>query len=128
MENTGKERIVERLKAMGVYNPEMSSEEMFTEATGITHYDVDVENNEWYVPSGAANVIEEGSGSGSGSGSGNGGAELPTDDDLIGYPVDNDTEEPIEDTNDSGSGSGNGDAELPTEENIEMSTADIETI
>lgn len=124
MENTGKERIIERLKAMGVYNPEMSSEEMFTEATGITHYDADVENNEWYVPSGAANVFEEGPG----SGSGNSGAELPTDDDLVADPVDNNTEsqieEPIEDTENAGDSN----IENNSKENIEMSTADIETI
>ncbi len=124
MENTGKEKIIERLKAMGVYNPEMSSEEMFTEATGITHYDTNVENNEWYVPSGAANVLEEGSESGSGNGS----TELPTDDDLVTDLVNDNTEsqieEPIEDIDDTN----NSNTENNSKENIEMSTADIETI
>jgi hypothetical protein len=52
-------RIDERLEAMKVDTSNMSNEEKFTAATGLTHYDEALAANDWYVPGGAANVIEE---------------------------------------------------------------------
>ena len=52
-------RIEERLEAMQVDTSEMTTEEKFTAATGLTHYDEETAANDWYVPGGAANVIEE---------------------------------------------------------------------
>ena len=79
-------RIDERLEIMGVDTSEMTDEEKFTAATGLTRYDEEMAANDWYVPAGAGNTpaeAEQGSGSGSSS----------------------DTEEP---TVDQGSGSGSG--------------------
>ena len=52
-------RIEERLRAIQVDASEMTTEEKFTAATGLTHYDEDIAANDWYVPGGAANVVEE---------------------------------------------------------------------
>ena len=52
-------RIDERLEAMQVDTSEMSTEEKFTAATGLTHYDEDMAADDWYVPGGAANVVIE---------------------------------------------------------------------
>ena len=51
-------RIEERLQAMQIDASEMTTEEKFTAATGLTHYDEDTAANDWYVPGGAANVVE----------------------------------------------------------------------
>ena len=50
------ERIDERLQAMGVDTSEMTDEQKFTAATGLTRYAEYEANNPWYVPGGAANV------------------------------------------------------------------------
>ena len=50
------ERIDERLQAMGVDASEMTDEQKFTAATGLTRYNEYEANNAWYVPGGAANV------------------------------------------------------------------------
>ena len=50
------ERIDERLQAMGVDASEMTDEQKFTAATGLTRYTEYEANNAWYVPGGAANV------------------------------------------------------------------------
>ena len=50
------ERIDERLQAMGVDASEMTDEQKFTAATGLTRYTEYEANNPWYVPGGAANV------------------------------------------------------------------------
>ena len=117
-------RIDERLEIMGVDTSEMTTEEKFTAATGLTRYDEEMAANDWYVPAGAANTLDEvqeseetgEQGSGSGSGSDN---EEPINEDQ--------TVEPI------GSGSGT-DNEEPTseetgqsEETGEPSTAEVET-
>lgn len=52
-------RIDERLEAMKVDASEMTTEQKFTAATGLTHYDESTASNEWYVPAGAANVPAE---------------------------------------------------------------------
>ena len=52
-------RIDERLEAMQVDTSEMTTEEKFTAVTGLTHYDEEIAANDWYVPGGAANVVEE---------------------------------------------------------------------
>jgi len=49
-------RIDERLQAMGVDASEMTDEQKFTAATGLTRYTEYEANNPWYVPGGAANV------------------------------------------------------------------------
>lgn len=56
-------RIEERLEVLGVDTSEMTTEEKFTAATGLTHYDEETAANDWYVPGGAANVPSTGSGS-----------------------------------------------------------------
>lgn len=53
------ERIDERLQAMGVDTSEMTDEQKFTAATGLTRYAEYEANNPWYVPGGAANVLGE---------------------------------------------------------------------
>ena len=53
-------RIEERLQAMQVDTSEMTTEEKFTAATGLTHYDEETAANDWYVPGGAAYVLSEG--------------------------------------------------------------------
>ena len=50
-------RIEERLEVMGVDTSEMTTEQKFTAATGLTHYDEATAANDWYVPGGAANVL-----------------------------------------------------------------------
>ena len=50
------ERIDERLQAMGVDTSEMTDEQKFTAATGLTRCAEYEANNPWYVPGGAANV------------------------------------------------------------------------
>ena len=50
------ERIDERLQAMGVDASEMTDEQKFTAATGLTRYTESEANNPWYVPGRAANV------------------------------------------------------------------------
>lgn len=52
-------RIEERLEAMQVDTSEMTTEQKFTAATGLTHYDEETAANDWYVPGGAANVLGE---------------------------------------------------------------------
>ena len=52
-------RIDERLEIMGVDTSEMTTEEKFTAATGLTRYDADMAANDWYVPAGAANTPDE---------------------------------------------------------------------
>ena len=52
-------RIEERLQAMQVDTSGMTTEEKFTAATGLTHYDEETAANDWYVPGGAANVVTE---------------------------------------------------------------------
>lgn len=49
-------RIDERLEVMKVDTAEMTEEQKFSAATGLTFYDEELANNEWYVPGGAANV------------------------------------------------------------------------
>ena len=43
-------RIEERLEAMQVDTSEMTTEQKFTAATGLTHYDEETAANDWYVP------------------------------------------------------------------------------
>ena len=50
------ERIDERLEVMGVDTADMTDEQKFTAATGLTRYTEYEANNAWYVPGGAANV------------------------------------------------------------------------
>ena len=52
-------RIDERLEVMKVDTAEMTKEQKFSAATGLTFYDEELANNEWYVPGGAANVSTE---------------------------------------------------------------------
>lgn len=52
-------RIDERLEVMKVDTAEMTEEQKFSAATGLTFYDEELANNEWYVPGGAANVSTE---------------------------------------------------------------------
>lgn len=52
-------RIDERLEVMKVDTAEMTAEQKFSAATGLTFYDEELANNEWYVPGGAANVSTE---------------------------------------------------------------------
>lgn len=52
-------RIDERLEVMNVDTAEMTKEQKFSAATGLTFYDEELANNEWYVPGGAANVSTE---------------------------------------------------------------------
>ena len=52
-------RIDERLEIMGVDTSEMTTEEKFTAATGLTRYDEEMAANDWYVPAGAANTPDE---------------------------------------------------------------------
>lgn len=52
-------RIDERLEVMKVDTAEMTEEQKFSAATGLTFYDEKLANNEWYVPGGAANVSTE---------------------------------------------------------------------
>ena len=52
-------RIDERLEVLGIDTSEMTTEQKFTAATGLTHYDEETASNDWYVPGGAANVVEE---------------------------------------------------------------------
>ena len=52
-------RIDERLEVLGIDTSEMTTEEKFTAATGLTHYDEETASNDWYVPGGAANVVKE---------------------------------------------------------------------
>ena len=54
-------RIDERLEIMGVDTSEMTTEEKFTAATGLTRYDEEMAANDWYVPAGAANTPDEAS-------------------------------------------------------------------
>jgi len=54
-------RIDERLEIMGVDTSEMTTEEKFTAATGLTRYDEEMAANDWYVPAGAANTQDEAS-------------------------------------------------------------------
>ena len=68
-------RIDERLKAMNVDTSEMSVEEKFTAATGLTHYNEDLAANDWYVPGGAANVPAECGSEGGEQGGQEGGSE-----------------------------------------------------
>ena len=49
-------RIDERLEVMKVDTAEMTEEQKFSAATGLTFYDEELAKNEWYVPGGAANV------------------------------------------------------------------------
>lgn len=70
-------RIDERLKAMNVDTSEMSNEEKFTAATGLTHYNEDLAANDWYVPGGAANVPVEGGSEGESEGGNQGGQDNP---------------------------------------------------
>lgn len=99
-------RIDERLEIMGVDTSEMTDEEKFTAATGLTRYDEEMAANDWYVPAGAGNTpaeAEQGSGSGSGSdteeptvdqGSGSGSG---SDENLLNTPVNpEDDEEPVD--------------------------------
>lgn len=51
--------IDERLEVMKVDTSEMTNEEKFIIATGLTHYDQDLAKNDWYVQAGAANVSSE---------------------------------------------------------------------
>ena len=43
-------RIDERLEVMKVDTAEMTKEQKFSAATGLTFYDEELANNEWYVP------------------------------------------------------------------------------
>lgn len=52
-------RIDERLEVMKVDTAEMTEEQKFSAATGLTFYDEELAKNEWYVPGGAANVSTE---------------------------------------------------------------------
>ena len=52
-------RIDERLEVMKVDTAEMTKEQKFSAATGLTFYDEELAGNEWYVPGGAANVSTE---------------------------------------------------------------------
>lgn len=52
-------RIDERLEVMKVDTAEMTAEQKFSAATGLTFYDEELAKNEWYVPGGAANVSTE---------------------------------------------------------------------
>ena len=52
-------RIDERLEVMKVDTAEMTEEQKFSAATGLTFYDEELANNEQYVPGGAANVSTE---------------------------------------------------------------------
>lgn len=52
-------RIDERLEVMKVDTAEMTEEQKFSAATGLTFYDEELSKNEWYVPGGAANVSTE---------------------------------------------------------------------
>lgn len=52
-------RIDERLEVMKVDTAEMTKEQKFSAATGLTFYDEELSKNEWYVPGGAANVSTE---------------------------------------------------------------------
>lgn len=52
-------RIDERLEVMKVDTAEMTAEQKFSAATGLTFYDEELAGNEWYVPGGAANVSTE---------------------------------------------------------------------
>ena len=52
-------RIDERLEIMGVDTSNMTAEEKFTAATGLTRYDAEMAANDWYVPAGAANTPSE---------------------------------------------------------------------
>ena len=52
-------RIDERLEVMKVDTAEMTEEQKFSAATGLTFYDEELAGNEWYVPGGAANVSTE---------------------------------------------------------------------
>ena len=52
-------RIDERLAALGIDASGLSDEEKFSEATGLTFYNDEVANNDWYVPSGAGNTLDE---------------------------------------------------------------------
>ena len=52
-------RIDERLEVMKVDTAEMTKEQKFSAATGLTFYDEELAGNEWYVPGGAANVNTE---------------------------------------------------------------------
>lgn len=52
-------RINERLEVMKVDTAEMTEEQKFSAATGLTFYDEELAKNEWYVPGGAANVSTE---------------------------------------------------------------------
>ena len=52
-------RIDERLEVMKVDTAGMTEEQKFSAATGLTFYDEELANNEWYVPGGAANVSTE---------------------------------------------------------------------
>ena len=70
-------RIDERLEAMQVDTSEMTTEQKFTAATGLTHYDEETASNDWYVPGGAANVVVESDEQGGGSQSGSDEQEQP---------------------------------------------------
>ena len=130
-------RIDERLEIMGVDTSEMTDEEKFTAATGLTRYDEEMAANDWYVPAGAGNTLaeaEQGSGSGSdteeptvdqGSGSGSG-----SDENLLNTPVDpEDDEEPEDDepTGDQTKEPGDEEPEEPEDDEPEEtpSTAEI---
>lgn len=50
-------RINERIEALGIDASEMTEEQKFTIATGLTKYDEDIAANDWYVPGGSANIV-----------------------------------------------------------------------